>query len=593
MPCAAGSYQDEQACLQCPAGKYSGAVSSSSCVDCAAGKYVATQGNDEEADCVLCPAGKYSSSLGATEPAACTECGPGKYLLSQGNDAQEDCILCEAGKYSARVGATEAATCVDCAAGKFLATRGSGEEADCTKGSCPPNSILPAGSSNQSECRCNAGYRYVAPANASASGRGRCAEERLESGAWQGCASCMSVRVVLLLPLSIADFDQDEQMRFREAVAAASQAPPAYVTILKIEAASSARRRRHLLAEAVRVHVEIAAPNDNAARELQDSFPLDALNSQLVSRGLPPAKLSGAEGDSLALGPQGEGAVLNSTSEPGWMEALGSWEGIPVMMFVIAAGALLLLLSLVVSIFVCAQRRSRSRGGKCRCCFRASTCCSACPCLGGSRSCCRRKHSGDSSRMATPSARAALDEGLPAPDPEIAQQTQGGAAGSDGSQDAVWCLLCQVVALLWPACPVLLSGVSLGRHGCVARGVVATRGHGVMVTLPRAHCSDALSRRRRAPGAGVPRIARISSSLHRHTPPLRFHLPRVQRRSQDPGQIQVERQAWQARQGRKREGASEQFAATQERHAHGGAGDDGRASGSIASGSASAVGRWT
>ena len=178
--CPAGTHSDQpggqgvEACDDCPAGTWStpdtpvcnicpghsnSPVKSGLLTDCTcnAGAYGA-----DGTTCQLCPAGKYkantgsdacqdclagtySIAIGADSPATCVAC-PANANAPAGSDEQTDC-LCDAG-YSGPDGGS----CAECSAGTFKDTAGS---AACS--ACPAGSASPAGSDEHTDCTCNAG----------------------------------------------------------------------------------------------------------------------------------------------------------------------------------------------------------------------------------------------------------------------------------------------------------------------------------------------------------------------------------------------------------------------------------------------------
>ena len=104
--------------------QYSTAVGAiSTCQSCPANS-VSPAGSKEQADC-KCGAGSAGSA------GSCTTCVAGKYKIASGDGA---CMLCLADQYSTAVGAISN-TCQP----------------------CPANSVSPAGSNEQTDCKCGAG----------------------------------------------------------------------------------------------------------------------------------------------------------------------------------------------------------------------------------------------------------------------------------------------------------------------------------------------------------------------------------------------------------------------------------------------------
>jgi len=441
-------------CVPCGPGHYKSAWGSEECEACARGKYLATSGGASGLACQFCPPGKYANTTAAR---VCTECSPGRFAAANGNDNEAACQLCDAGTYA---GAAGSSACQDCPAGKYVETAGSKGEEACRSGSCAPNSMLPAGSRNASDCSCNAGYVLAersAPAEAAAA---KPHEPHCVPDAAARCSTCVPVRVVLLLPIARQAFTDHSQQSLQRAVAAAVQAPPAYVSIESIEAAAWVQRqrtgaggarpgataRRQQAAAAIRVEVSIQVADSAAAGRLQDSFPLEKLNQELASLGLPPAVLESrpaATLDMQAGGGAGTGAQ-NATGES-FLEALGFWQGVPVTVLLAAAGGVLLLLLLVAAYLVyrsrckrCRPRRCRQRGGQ-ECWWCCGCCLAPCKCWQA------RYH--DGARNAPPSAaRLAPPDKLPPPVPSGSDEACGGS-GASAEHDPISCFICQARAL--------------------------------------------------------------------------------------------------------------------------------------------------
>ena len=169
--CAAGKYEQERICLDCPANTYSAAASTSlsaclcnsgyegpaggpcaspcnagftgpaaSCTACVAGKYKTSSGS---AVCTNCGAGKYSTSTGATLEAACLAC-PSNSNSASGSAAQSSCA-CNAGFTG-----PDGGPCSACPANTYKNTIGS---AGCTL--CTFGAVSPVGSTSITQCQCD------------------------------------------------------------------------------------------------------------------------------------------------------------------------------------------------------------------------------------------------------------------------------------------------------------------------------------------------------------------------------------------------------------------------------------------------------
>jgi len=163
-PCAAGTYREAESslsCIECSPGKVSGtgvvlthtgasvpqsSTGTSICSECGQNTY------DDNNACVDCEAGK-NSAAGSAASAWCTYCPPGKSdsggVATSGDDSQ--CEVCGAGKYGPLSGGEATTACADCPAGK--STRGNSEQAFCTGCGAGEESAL--GDSICSPCAAN------------------------------------------------------------------------------------------------------------------------------------------------------------------------------------------------------------------------------------------------------------------------------------------------------------------------------------------------------------------------------------------------------------------------------------------------------
>lgn len=178
-----------------------GSASRSQC-HCVAGYYTENMGQ-ESATCVSCGVGTYNSVLNAN---ACSKCGPGTYSNKLTATSKETCVICPDGfsgegqsqcdkcPDNAFAGPGKAflidcqcnpgffgangATCQQCVAGKFKPLHGSmdcddcpinkystllGQVADTTCVSCATNTVAPAGSNSEDDCKCKLGHTSSVP----------------------------------------------------------------------------------------------------------------------------------------------------------------------------------------------------------------------------------------------------------------------------------------------------------------------------------------------------------------------------------------------------------------------------------------------
>ena len=153
--CEVGTFKDsegEQTCQRCQIGTYADVAGRTACVLCGANKTTDVLGADDEAYC-HCDSGFYHNDTNATDNHQCFRCEPGFY-----SDAtnQRVCSVCEAGthnNHSAHFG--DSSYCEQCPDNTF-APKGS---ADCI--ACV-HAKSKAGSTNVSDCFCNAGYYKMA-----------------------------------------------------------------------------------------------------------------------------------------------------------------------------------------------------------------------------------------------------------------------------------------------------------------------------------------------------------------------------------------------------------------------------------------------
>ena len=132
------------------------------CVACIAGTFKDAIG---PATCTNCAVQKYSTAVAATSVVTCESCSA-NMLADAGSDAATDCKCakgytgldgttceaCIAGTYKTSVGD---ATCVNCAADKYSTVVA---KTDSVCESCLASSQSIAGSDEQTDCKCNAGY---------------------------------------------------------------------------------------------------------------------------------------------------------------------------------------------------------------------------------------------------------------------------------------------------------------------------------------------------------------------------------------------------------------------------------------------------
>ena len=106
-------------------------------------------------------------------------------------------------------------------------------------------------------------------------------------------ASDVIVQMTVQLGLTEEQFDEDKQADFRRAVAETASVDVEKVKVADFEAVAS-RRLRRLLADSIKVDVEVAAKDEDAASRVAGQMTEDNLNSNLEKKGLPEATILSA-----------------------------------------------------------------------------------------------------------------------------------------------------------------------------------------------------------------------------------------------------------------------------------------------------------
>ena len=150
--CRAGTYKNNtgpQACTECPVDTYStalAAVSADTCLACQANSTTMNHTGRFYARACACNAGFRHNG---TQP-ECIACSSG-YFNPERN--RTECSTCAAGKFSSEAAAVSNATCEDCGLHEY-SDHGAGE---CDP--CPDNAVTEdSGSSDVSQCMCDAGF---------------------------------------------------------------------------------------------------------------------------------------------------------------------------------------------------------------------------------------------------------------------------------------------------------------------------------------------------------------------------------------------------------------------------------------------------
>ena len=100
------------------------------------------------------------------------------------------------------------------------------------------------------------------------------------------------VKMAVSLPMTIQQFNDNEQLKFKQSVALAAGVSSADVSIDRIvDMNSGTAVLRRLLATGIRVDTSTKAPTEIAANAISTSLTVNRLNSALVAAGLPAAAI--------------------------------------------------------------------------------------------------------------------------------------------------------------------------------------------------------------------------------------------------------------------------------------------------------------
>jgi hypothetical protein len=155
--CPSSKYQSlvaKTSCRKCGQGRFS-RTAAQACVGCPAGKY--SPPNTNASECQLCPAGKYQSGAGEEVCLGRAPCASGKYVSGKdkaGNAAPPDlCSACPAGQYTR---AAESRRCKKCPSGMFSAD-GQAHCQNCSPSvpgcpACPTGRFRKPGAASCSKC---------------------------------------------------------------------------------------------------------------------------------------------------------------------------------------------------------------------------------------------------------------------------------------------------------------------------------------------------------------------------------------------------------------------------------------------------------
>jgi len=98
--------------------------------------------------------------------------------------------------------------------------------------------------------------------------------------------------MVVGLKMSILEFDSTKQLIFRQSTANAAAVAVGKVRITNVKVQTTGRR--HLLADGIRIDVEIAVKDANAAASVLNQLSVENINIQLSKSGLPEAEVLSA-----------------------------------------------------------------------------------------------------------------------------------------------------------------------------------------------------------------------------------------------------------------------------------------------------------
>jgi len=105
-------------------------------------------------------------------------------------------------------------------------------------------------------------------------------------------ANDVVVKMVVGLKMSILEFDSTKQLIFRQSTANAAAVAVGKVRITNVKVQTTGRR--HLLADGIRIDVEIAVKDANAAASVLNQLSVENINIQLSKSGLPEAEVLSA-----------------------------------------------------------------------------------------------------------------------------------------------------------------------------------------------------------------------------------------------------------------------------------------------------------
>jgi len=258
-------------CVKCRADTYG--PWGVSCVDCPAG-LVSLAGSTSVAACV-CPSGWVHVSGNDCEPCAagtrsadgvCVSCADGSESL-QGSSRCRQCIQWSVGMVNAAVSA--------------LARPGVSSDADFEAlDTLLERHIIDTTKRAPISASCQALYQRVLKRQIANAPESRAAVA-VNSAEASGVSTV--VKLVIDIPLTMAEFTEDKQTSFRNAIAATADVANEFVEITDIK---SIIRRRRMLSASISVATQITMQNGVIANTVSDTMTQSNINKQMVSNGI-------------------------------------------------------------------------------------------------------------------------------------------------------------------------------------------------------------------------------------------------------------------------------------------------------------------
>jgi len=166
---------------------------------------------------------------------------------------------------------------------------------------CPANSVSPKGSTAKTACVCKFGFQGKIG--------GPCQPEVKDLPSDASLQDLLSatdviVKMVVGLKISVDEFDNAKQLNFRQGIADAAAVALGKVWITNIQVQTPSGRR--LLVDSIKIDVEVAAKDTNAAASVVKMLTVENINFQLSKAGLPEAEVLSVPVVSAASSPPAE-----------------------------------------------------------------------------------------------------------------------------------------------------------------------------------------------------------------------------------------------------------------------------------------------